>query len=190
MTQLAEVWEVEAILKWPALNYLWTNGMVMQHQFGTVDQLTIDYHLGSVFRFMEELLNREYGADLHEFLRTSLDAGVWRRCRYVKDKTTAKIERAEALVASGDATSGLLEAFSALEGATQAKAGAVHGSQARSTLDVLMKFGARLADVGRLIGIRSGRSQTCTASETLRFTPTRFHPRTGSRWRFKPPRSS
>ena len=150
MTHLAGIWDVQVSPQLARLDLLMDERNAMQHRFGTVDQLTIDYHLGSVFRFMEELLNREYGADLHEFLRTSLSAEVWRRCRYVKDETRAKIERAETLVASGDATSGLLEAFSALDSATQAKARRLDAGQPRSTLDALMKFGTHLAEAGRV----------------------------------------
>lgn len=150
LDRLGQLWEVERPPQMARLELLLDERNAMQHRFGTVDPLTMDYHMGSVFMFLQYLMNREFAADLHSFLRENLPESVWRKCRYVKDENQSRIERARSLVSEGDATSGLLEAFGALEGSVLAAAMTLHGRRPSSTLDVLMKYGDRLAEAGRL----------------------------------------
>jgi uncharacterized protein YutE (UPF0331/DUF86 family) len=148
MERLGQLWGLDPAPQFARLELLIDERNAMQHRFGTVDRLTIDYHMGTVFLFFEDLMNREYGADLHGFLRETLPLDVWTRCRYVKDENQTRIDRALALVSQGDATSGLLEAFAALDGDVLLRATRLLGQVPSSTLDVLMKYGARLADAG------------------------------------------
>jgi hypothetical protein len=150
LERLGTLWNLERAPQMARLELLIDERNGMQHRFGTVDSLTIDYHMGSVFAFFEILMNREFGADLDTFLRENLAEDVWRRCRYIKDESLSRIDRAKSLVTEGDTTSGLLEAFAALETAAISASARIQEKRPRSSLDVLMKYAARLAEVGAL----------------------------------------
>jgi hypothetical protein len=148
--KLGEIWGATPAPHLARVELLIDERNAIQHRYGTIDDVTIDYHMETAFLVMAEVLGRDYGADLHQFVRDAVEEQVWRACRFVKGEHEQRLERAESLALTNP-TAALLEAFSWLEEATEAKAKSLDSSvQLLSTLDLLMKFVTRLIQDGAL----------------------------------------
>ncbi|MTV49802.1 hypothetical protein GJ688_12550 [Heliobacillus mobilis] len=86
----------------------------IQHRYGTIDTVTMDYHLEAAFNFIDEILQKEFSADIHRFIRENVEKDVWIKCRFVKTEALQNLERAKATVESNP-TLALLDSMNILE---------------------------------------------------------------------------
>ena len=73
LQQLAKVWGIERIDGQSRLELLLDERNAIQHRYGAVDDITLDYHMQTAFDILKEILTREFDTDLGDWIRDKLD---------------------------------------------------------------------------------------------------------------------
>lgn len=145
LAKLAELRGVQKIATHARLELLVDERNAIQHRYGDVDEVTLDYHVETVFDTLEELL-RQFDIDLSDWIRDTVDAAVWTRIRFVKAPEPEPQQPSQARQPDRSPTLDLVDGFSRYEEAirklVQAKGG--RSLAAGSTLDFAIKTLAAL----------------------------------------------
>lgn len=114
----------------------------IQHKYGSVDDVTLDYHLDTVFQFLRDLLASQFDLDLDAWLREELDSEVLKKLRFVRP-APAVAEEAPPVEEPKElsATIEFISAFVGFEGVVRQvlRNGGLDDSQMGSSLDLVMK---------------------------------------------------
>lgn len=118
----------------------------IQHRYGNVDDLTLDYHLETVIEFLRVLMKEDFDTDLDGMVRSALAPEVLRSVRFIKSDEPPKAPSASADVERPQLA--LLGGFATFERALRERARAVApDANVRSVLDLAMKFLGNLPGV-------------------------------------------
>lgn len=142
LTQLAQHLGIERLPMHARIQLLVDERNAIQHKYGSVDQVTLDYHLDTVFQFLRDVLATQFDLDLDAWLREESDPEVVKKLRFVLPapatalETTAPAESKEL-----SATIEFISAFVAFETVvrTVLENGGLDASQMGSSLDLVMK---------------------------------------------------
>lgn len=142
VTALARSWGLERIPMQARLELLIDERNAIQHRYGSVDEVTMDYHMQTAFAALSEILEREFDANLQEWVRSNVDEGVWRRVRFVEQEQAEVSLPSTAIVEARSPTLDLIDGFAKYERALREVSTALLGDEPalRSSLDVVMKF--------------------------------------------------
>ncbi len=148
---LAELWASPRIAMHSRLEVLIDERNAIQHRYGDVDDVTLDYHLETAFETLEEILRREFDIDLSDWVRDNVAETVWKRVRFVQVPETAPAPPSEASLPDRSPALDLVDGFSRYETAIRAIVRANGGEKLRfgSTLDFAIKTLASLDDPRR-----------------------------------------
>lgn len=80
---LADLWEVERIDHHARVELLIDERNAIQHRYGNVDNVSLDYHMETTFDAVAEILNREFDTDLSSWIRDTVEEAVWSKVRFV-----------------------------------------------------------------------------------------------------------
>lgn len=141
LRQLAAVWDVARVPMHSRLEVLIDERNAIQHRYGDVDEVTLDYHLETAFKTLEEILQREFDVELSDWVRDSVPEDVWRRVRFVELPEAAPAPPSQASIPNRSPALALVDGFSryetAIRGIVRDRTGEKLG--AGSTLDLAIK---------------------------------------------------
>lgn len=142
LTQLAQHLGIDRLPMHARIQLLVDERNAIQHKYGSVDQVTLDYHLDTVFRFLRDVLATQFDLDLDAWLREETDPETVKKLRFVRPAPSAPQEppvQEEAKELS--ATIEFISAFVAFETVVRQvlENGGLDASQMGSSLDMVMK---------------------------------------------------
>lgn len=117
LTKVAELWAVPRVPTHSRLELLIDERNAIQHRYGDVDDVTLDYHLETVFQTLDELLRQQFDIDLSDWVRDNVDVKVWRQVRFVEPPEPKAQQPSEASLPERSATLDLVDGFSRYESA-------------------------------------------------------------------------
>lgn len=137
----------------------------MQHRYGSVDPLTLEYHIETVTEFLRALLDEKFDESLDDYVAAALPTDIANLSRFVKSTVavpaaatpgSAGTAPSPAATSASDPTLELIGAFMEFERGFRERVTAlgVDERSIRSVLDVTMKFVANITseqDVVRLV---------------------------------------
>lgn len=126
----------------------------IQHRYGNVDDLALDYHLETAVVFVREILREDFDVDLDGLIRAALPEKVWSSVRFVQRDQAAPPEAAptDSLKTDESLVAKLLGGFAIFERMLRERIAAISpNASVRSALDVTMKFLAYTNAEQRLI---------------------------------------
>jgi hypothetical protein len=141
LTKLAELWAVNRIPTHSRLELLIDERNAIQHRYGNIDEVTLDYHLETVFLTLDELLRQQFDIELSAWVRDNVDEEVWKKIRFVEPAEPKTQQPSEANLPDRSATLDLVDGFSRYEAAIRELV-ALQGQTSlkfRSTLDFAIK---------------------------------------------------
>lgn len=138
---MAGVWALERIAMHSRLEVLIDERNAIQHRYGDVDDVTLDYHLETAFNTISEILKRDFDIDLSDWVRDNVEESIWKRVRFVEVATETSSSPSEASLPDRSATLDLVDGFSRYESAIRAIVSTAGTERARnvSTLDFVIK---------------------------------------------------
>jgi hypothetical protein len=141
LTALASQLGVERLPMHARVQLLVDERNAIQHKYGSVDDVTLDYHLDTVFQFLRPLLLTEFDLDLDEWLRAESSPDVVSKLRFVQPLPTAS---EQPLVEQPKELSSTIEFISAFVGFETVvrqvlRNGGLDDTQMGSSLDLVMK---------------------------------------------------
>lgn len=149
ITALAKLWNTERIPSQTRLELLIDERNAIQHRYGSIDDVTMDYHMQTGFVVLSEILQREFDADLQEWVRSNVEDDVWRRVRFVEVAADQTALPSTAILDQRSATLDFVDGFAKYERAVRDAIEDVGStaSELRSTLDVVIKLVSNLSPV-------------------------------------------
>ena len=147
LKELAAAWAVERVDMQSRLELLIDERNAIQHRYGHIDDVTLDYHLETAYETLKSVLRSEFDIDLDDWIRDSIDEHVWRRVRFVAVPEQPPSAPSEASLQNRSAALDLIDGFSRYETAIRDIACSAGDAKRRfSTLDLAIKILASLDD--------------------------------------------
>jgi len=147
---LANLWSIDRVPMHSRLEVLIDERNAIQHRYGDVDEVTLDYHLETSYRALEEILKREFDVELGDWVRDAVSEEIWKQIRFVQvDEVQAT--PSEASQPDRSATLDLVDGFSRFEAAIRSLVEEKAGEPLKigSTLDLAIKTMAASEGSGR-----------------------------------------
>lgn len=113
----------------------------IQHRYGDVDDVTLDYHVETAFRTIEGILRSEFDMELSDWVRDNIPEDVWRRVRFVNVPEEAIAPPSQASLEDRSAALDLIDGFSRYEAAIReiVRSAGEEVFRPASTLDLAIK---------------------------------------------------
>ncbi len=148
LKQLASAWQLERIELQSRLELLIDERNAIQHRYGDVDDVTLDYHVETVFRTIEGVLRSEFDTELSDWIRDNIAEDVWRRVRFVKVPEEPAPPPSQASLKDRSAALDLIDGFSRYEGGIReiVRSSGEEAFRPASTLDLAIKILASTED--------------------------------------------
>lgn len=137
---LAGLWSLDRVPMHSRVEVLIDERNAIQHRYGDVDEVTLDYHLETAYRVLEAVLKREFDVDLSDWVRDAVAPEIWKQIRFV-EVDEVKAAPSDASQPERSATLDLVDGFSRFEAAIRAlvEEKAKERLKAGSTLDLAIK---------------------------------------------------
>jgi len=81
---LAKLWDVERIDFHARVELLLDERNAIQHRYGSVDDVSLDYHTETAFGVLRAILEREFDTALDPWVRDTVEEHVWKKIRFVQ----------------------------------------------------------------------------------------------------------
>jgi hypothetical protein len=140
LTSLAQLWQQDRINMHARIQVLVDERNSIQHKYGAIDSVTLDYHLDTVFEFLRPLLANEFDLDLDDWIRSEVPTEVCSKVRFVLPAPAVPANDTEK-IQSYSATTEFIAAFVAFEAAIRQviRNAGIDESLMGSSLDLVMK---------------------------------------------------
>lgn len=80
---LAKLWGVERFDQHARVELLIDERNAIQHRYGSVDDVGLDYHMETAFEAISRILESEFDTELSSWVRDTIDEDVWSKVRFV-----------------------------------------------------------------------------------------------------------
>jgi len=90
LKKLGEVWKVKGQDKIPysaRVELLVDERNAIQHRYGTIDPITMHYHMETAHEFMKEIFQKEYSLDIYDFIKENVSPEVLEHYPFVQQPT-------------------------------------------------------------------------------------------------------
>ena len=84
LDRLAALWSVDRIGFHARVELLVDERNAIQHRYGNVDDVGLDYHLETAFGVLKEILEKEFDLVLNGWVLDTVEESVWRKIRFVE----------------------------------------------------------------------------------------------------------
>lgn len=142
LTNLAKLWNVERINGHARIELLIDERNAIQHRYGNVDDVGLDYHMETTFDLLRLVLKEEFDTDLDAWIRDNTQPDLWKSLRFVDPGQPQPAEPSAAIIPQRSATLDFIDGFTRFERAIRALL-APHLEEGQrfsgSTLDILIK---------------------------------------------------
>lgn len=138
---LAKVWGLDRIEGQSRVELLIDERNAIQHRYGSVDDVTLDYHMQTAFDVLSKIMEDEFDTELSEWIKDNLDSKVWEKVRFVAGEGDAMQNPSDAALIDRSAALDFVDGFSRYERGIRSKFCELRGvpNFRGSTLDVMLK---------------------------------------------------
>jgi len=145
--RLAQVWNLARLPTLARLELLIDERNTIQHRYGPVDDVTLDYHMQTVFDTLDNLLRRGFDAELQQWIKDNVSKDIWQKIRFVRQAEDLTRTPSAAALNDVSPTVAFIAGFSQFEREVLARMRSGPTTTGRaSSLDVLLKAFANLAE--------------------------------------------
>lgn len=93
LAELAKLWGVGRIDYHARVELLVDERNAIQHRYGNVDDVSLDYHMETAFGVLRQILEREFDTDLDSWIRDTVDPSIWKKSRFVEQQESIGSEQ-------------------------------------------------------------------------------------------------
>ena len=115
LASLAKLWSVERIEFHARIEILVDERNAIQHRYGTVDDVTLDYHMETAFCVLRSVLVEEFDTGLDAWIRDNVAAEIWQTIRFVEPPLPAAADPSAAIIPERSATLDFIDGFTRYE---------------------------------------------------------------------------
>ena len=115
LAALAKLWNVDRIAFHARVELLVDERNAIQHRYGTVDDVTLDYHMETAFSVLRAILVEEFDTGLDAWIRDNVTADIWQKVRFVEPPQPAAQDPSAAIVSERSATLDFIDGFTRYE---------------------------------------------------------------------------
>jgi hypothetical protein len=115
LASLAKLWNCERIEYHARIELLVDERNAIQHRYGTVDDVSLDYHMETTFGTLRAVLAQEFDTALDGWIRDNLAEEVWTKIRFVEPPQATIQEPSAAIVEQRSATLDFIDGFTRYE---------------------------------------------------------------------------
>lgn len=115
LAELAKLWVLPRIEMQARLELLVDERNAIQHKYGSIDEVTLDYHMETVFLALRELLRREFDIELDDWIKGEVSEPVWRKIRFVSPPEEAAVTPSSSASPDRSAVLDLIGGFASYE---------------------------------------------------------------------------
>lgn len=112
---LAGHWSIERLATHSRIEVLIDERNSIQHRYGDVDDVTLDYHMETAFRCLDEVLRREFDIELSDWVQDNVDPATWKRVRFVQVREAKPAQPSDANLPGRSPALDLVDGFSKYE---------------------------------------------------------------------------
>jgi len=141
LAQVAKIWSVDRIDNQTRVELLIDERNALQHRYGTVDDVALDYHMQTSFDVLSDIMQKEFDTELAGWIRDNVAQEVWEKVRFVTDEEASDTP-SDAVIENRSPVLDLVDGFSRYESRLREVLASILGEEDRftgSTLDVVMK---------------------------------------------------
>jgi hypothetical protein len=115
MACLAKLWNAERVDGQARIELLLDERNEIQHRYGNVDEVSLDYHMETTFIALRAILEKEFDTDLDDWIRDNVDQSIWSKIRFLSQEQAPVAEPSDAVMADRSATLAFIDGFSRFE---------------------------------------------------------------------------
>jgi hypothetical protein len=115
LSALAKLWNAERIDFHARVELLVDERNAIQHRYGTVDDVTLDYHMETAFAVLRKILVEEFDTGLDAWIRDNVAGEIWQKVRFVEPPQPAALDPSAAIVSERSATLDFIDGFTRYE---------------------------------------------------------------------------
>jgi len=142
LTAWAKLWTVERVEYHARIELLVDERNAIQHRYGTVDDVSLDYHMETTFGILRDVLELEFDTDLDAWIRDNVSTEIWHKIRFVEPIQPAAQEPSAAIVDDRSPTLDFIDGFARYERQVRAALAPLMETDQQfggSTLDLVIK---------------------------------------------------
>ncbi len=115
LSELAFLWGEKRIDYHARAELLVDERNAFQHRYGSVDDVSLDYHLETAYGILRQILEREFDTDIDGWVHDTVDPSVWRKIRFVEASEVTNHAPSEAVQMDRSAVIDFIDGFSRFE---------------------------------------------------------------------------
>ena len=112
---LARLWSVERLEYHARIELLVDERNAIQHRYGTVDDVSLDYHMETTFGTLRAVLAQEFDTGLDAWIRDNIAPAIWEKIRFVEPLQAVQQEPSAAIVDARSPTVDFIDGFARYE---------------------------------------------------------------------------
>lgn len=90
LANLAKLWGVDRVDFHARVELLVDERNAIQHRYGNVDDVGLDYHMETAFQALGQVLETEFDTDLNDWITDTVEQSVWSKVRFVTPSEPAQ----------------------------------------------------------------------------------------------------
>lgn len=115
LVHLAKLWNVERIEHHARIELLVDERNAIQHRYGTVDDVSLDYHMETTFCVLKVILTQEFDTGLDAWIRDNVETEIWTKVRFVESPQPAPAAPTAAIISQRSPTLDFIDGFARYE---------------------------------------------------------------------------
>lgn len=115
LTHLAKLWNVERVEYHARIELLVDERNSIQHRYGTVDDVSLDYHMETTFCILRAVLAQEFDTGLDAWIRDNVEPEIWQKIRFVEPSQPAPEAPTGAIISERSPTLDFIDGFTRYE---------------------------------------------------------------------------
>lgn len=115
LSALAKLWGVERVEFHARIELLADERNAIQHRYGTVDDVSLDYHMETTFGMLRAVLAQEFDTGLDDWIRDNVAPDIWQKIRFVELPQPATQEPSAAIIDKRSTTLDFIDGFARYE---------------------------------------------------------------------------
>lgn len=159
MVALAKLWSVERIEYHARIELLVDERNAIQHRYGTVDDVSLDYHMETTFATLRSVLAQEFDTDLDAWIRDNIAPDIWQKIRFVEPPQPVAQDPSAAIIDERSPTLDFIDGFTRYE------------RQLRETLTPFLEEGQRFSGSSLDLIIKALSNASSGHNEIIRALP-------------------
>lgn len=115
LAALAKLWDAERVDFHARIELLVDERNAIQHRYGTVDDVSLDYHMETTFGTLRSILAQEFDTDLDAWIRDNVAGEIWQKIRFVETPQPTAQDPSAAIIDERSPTVDFIDGFTRYE---------------------------------------------------------------------------